>query len=682
MRIQLLSVIGFIVCGSFLVFNGLVEAGQDRQRHLVPADKGLSSQAIQQLYERGEQAVYSGEDLETIGMPVGGIGAGQLYLRGDGTLGVWQIFNKHVFSGYGSQCYRTYRPDSPVDSGFAIVVQKDGRTLAKTLDRDFGTVQFSGEYPIGFVRYSNDEFPVKVRLTASSPFIPLNAEDSALPATMFSILVENTSDAEMPVSVVGWLENAVLFDSASAVQALRRTRIVRENERTMIVHTAEKAPLPEGAAKAREKIVLADFEGPDYGDWQATGQAFGAGPAKGTLAGQQQVSGFSGNGLVNTFLGGDGPHGTLTSPSFVISRNFINFLIGGGNHKGKTCMNLIVDGQIVRTATGKNDEKLEWSFWGVHEFEGKRAKIQIVDEFSGGWGHINVDQIELSDERHAGPVGPVDELPDFGSMVLALAQGGASPEKTQSLLEAVGPRVVKLHTEPDVTYPATERRSAALATDPITLAPHATRTFIFVLAWYFPNHEHGHEYANRFDDAPGVARYVLDNWGRLAGETAEWYKTYYQDSTLPRWLLFRLHSTVCNLATGTCQWWKNGRFWAWEGVGCCAGTCTHVWNYAHAAARLFPQLERSAREMQDFGEGFDPETGLVGFRSNRAYAADGQCGTILKAYREHQMSADDKPRWNTRCLATATATASSRTASIIRSTSISKARTRSSARCT
>jgi hypothetical protein len=44
--------------------------------------------------------------------------------------------------------------------------------------------------------------------------------------------------------------------------------------------------------------------------------------------------------------------------------------------------------------------------------------------------------------------------------------------------------------------------------------------------------------------------------------------------------------------------------------------------------------------MQDFGEGFDSETGLVGFRSNRAYAADGQCGTILKAYREHQMSAD------------------------------------------
>jgi uncharacterized protein (DUF608 family) len=147
--------------------------------------------------------------------------------------------------------------------------------------------------------------------------------------------------------------------------------------------------------------------------------------------------------------------------------------------------------------------------------------------------------------------------------------------------------------------------------------------------------------ASRFDSASDVAHYVLDNHERLVGETRKWHKTFYEDGTLPRWLLFRLHSTVCNMATGTCQWWGNGRFWAWEGVGCCTGTCTHVWNYAHAPARLFPELERSARQMQDFGEGFDAETGLVGFRSNRAYAADGQCGTILKAYREHLMSADN-----------------------------------------
>ena len=55
-----------------------------------------------------------------------------------------------------------------------------------------------------------------------------------------------------------------------------------------------------------------------------------------------QVTGFEGKGLVNTFLGGDRPTGKLTSPEFTIERDYIKFLIGGGGHKGKTCMNLLV----------------------------------------------------------------------------------------------------------------------------------------------------------------------------------------------------------------------------------------------------------------------------------------------------------------------------------------------------
>ena len=609
-------------------------------KELIPQDKRLSPDTMKRLLERGHRLVYSGKDLDTIGMPVGGIAAGQLYLRGDGTFAVWQIFNRHVFSGYGANNYRTYRPDSPVDSGFAVVVEKDSQTTAKTLDRDFGTVEFSGEYPIGFVQYSDDAFPVKVSMTCSSPFIPLNAKDSALPATMLSIFVQNVSDANITTGIVGWLENAVLIDSAKTVNALRRSRMVHEKERTLIVHTAEKLPASEETAKPREKIVLADFEGPDYGKWAVEGEAFGKGPAKGTLAGQQQVSGFEGKGLVNTYLGGDGPHGTLTSPPFEISRKFINFLVGGGDQSGRTCINLIIDGKLVRTTTGHNNEKLEWSFWNVREYEGKTAKIEIVDKASGGWGHINIDEIELSDQPHQGPIGPIEELPDYGSMVLALLEEGASSQEAQSLIKAVGEREIKLDAEEDISYPVTERRSAAIASHTFKLEPHTSHAFKFILTWFFPNHEHGHEYANRFNSALDVANYITNDWSRLTGDTAKWYETYYVNSTLPQWLLFRLHSTVCNLATGTCQWWKDGRFWAWEGVGCCEGTCTHVWNYAQAPARLFPELERSAREMQDFGEGFDPNTGLVGFRSNRAYAADGQCGTVLKAYREHQMSAD------------------------------------------
>jgi len=636
-----MAIIGLAVCGFFMTVHSTAGAEEQQEGHLVPVDKQLTQDAVQRLLGRGRQEVYRGKELETIGMPVGGIATGQLYLRGDGTLGLWEIFNRNVFTGYGSDNYRTYRPSSPVDCGFAVIVKREDKAFVRLLNRDFENVEFIGLYPIGIVRYREDGLPVRIALTASSIFIPLNAKDSALPATLFHIVVENISDTDIQASVLGWLENAVCIHSAKAVHALRRSRIINENERTLIVHTAEKASVPKVAPAARPKIVIADFELADYGDWKVTGEAFGEGPAKGTLPNQQEVSGFLGKGLINTFLGGDKPHGTLTLQPFKISRNFINFLIGGGSLEGQTCINLLVDGKVVRTATGKNDEKLEWYFWNVQEFDGKTAQIQIVDQFSGGWGHINVDQIELSDEPQEGQMGPLDTLADYGSLVLAVAEEGASSGDIRELLAFLGGWAVELNAEEDVAWPVTEKHSTALATHFVGLAPGAAHTFIFVLAWFFPNHPNGHEYANRFNSAAEVANYVLDDYERLAGDTSKWYNTYYEHSTLPRWLLFRLHSTVCNLATGTCQWWKNGRFWAWEGVGCCAGTCTHVWNYAHAPARLFPQLERSAREMQDFGEGFDSESGLVGFRSDRAYAADGQCGTILKAYREHQMSADD-----------------------------------------
>ncbi len=143
--------------------------------------------------------------------------------------------------------------------------------------------------------------------------------------------------------------------------------------------------------------VFEDFEKKDYAGWTITGTAFGKGPAHGTLPGQQPVSGFVGHGLVNTFLDGDAPQGTATSKKFRITRRYVGFLIGGGSHRHETCVNLLVDGKVVRTATGKDREALEPASWDVSDFQGKEAAIEIVDRSSGGWGHINVDQIIFCD---------------------------------------------------------------------------------------------------------------------------------------------------------------------------------------------------------------------------------------------------------------------------------------------
>lgn len=158
------------------------------------------------------------------------------------------------------------------------------------------------------------------------------------------------------------------------------------------------------AAHGAEDILIADFEGPTYGDWTVEGTAFGRGPAQGALPGQMAVAGFMGKGLVNSFFEGDGTTGTLTSPAFKIERHYIRFLIGGGGWENKTCIDLLVDGKVVRTAGGPNtisggSENLALAGWDVSEFVGKLARIKIVDDATGGWGHINVDQIVQTDQK-------------------------------------------------------------------------------------------------------------------------------------------------------------------------------------------------------------------------------------------------------------------------------------------
>lgn len=106
----------------------------------------------------------------------------------------------------------------------------------------------------------------------------------------------------------------------------------------------------------QDELLVADFEVDNYGNWEVTGQAFGPGPAQGTLTNQMEVTGFEGKGLVNTYYNGDGTTGTLTSQGFKIKCHFINFLIGGGGHAGQTCINLLADGNVVRTAVGPNTQ--------------------------------------------------------------------------------------------------------------------------------------------------------------------------------------------------------------------------------------------------------------------------------------------------------------------------------------
>jgi hypothetical protein len=280
----------------------------------------------------------------------------------------------------------------------------------------------------------------------------------------------------------------------------------------------------------------------------------------------------------------------------------------------------------VHRLTGKNDNKMTLQSLDVRTLKGKEAVIEIVDAQPGPWGNIGVGKITFTNHE-AAPV-PFEQRPDNGTMGLALL--GAPAEVTGD--GSIG------------------RKLKLAAGESVAVA--------FVLTWHFPNlfpkgvqswdvksmqllQDHGRYYAGRFPDAGGVARYCAAHFERLASQTRLWRDTWY-DSTLPYWFLDRTQLNTSILATSTCLRFASGRFWAWEGVGCCAGTCTHVWHYAHAMARQFPELERMLRERTDFGLALQPD-GAIRFRgeNNNAPAVDGQAGSILRALREHQMSADN-----------------------------------------
>ncbi|MBS1724335.1 MAG: glycoside hydrolase family 32 protein [Armatimonadetes bacterium] len=151
-------------------------------------------------------------------------------------------------------------------------------------------------------------------------------------------------------------------------------------------------------------IPVMDFRGANYGSWTMTGDAFQPGPASGDLLVRLEIVGVRDGRCISSEVEGDQPRGTLISPPITIERDFITFLIGGGDYERCTCLDLVVDGEVVRSATGRNSDTLAPQSWDVRAWRGKKAHIVVVDKASGDWGHINVDRIVQTDQPETPPV--------------------------------------------------------------------------------------------------------------------------------------------------------------------------------------------------------------------------------------------------------------------------------------
>lgn len=642
--------------------------------HHVPEDKNLPASWKTSLYNN-DRKVFKGDELLTIGMPCGGIAAGQLYVRGDGTLANWWIYNNAYNTGYGidslthfntalgpwTVCYKTFEPKSYIDQGFQIKVTQDGKTVSANLNKnDFDDISFVGEYPIAAIKYQSKtkKIPVAISSEVYSPFIPMNARESATPGTILKYTLKNTSSKPMQVSLSGWLQNFVCLDIAGEISADRRNKIVRNNGITSLVMdiTPSERMLSERRPMVR---VFDDFES-GYKKWKVTGTAFGSQPAKGAFADQGRLAGFSGNGVVNSYLNGDSSTGRMVSDDFTVSDDHINFKIGGGKHAATTAFHLIVDGKIVRSETGSNSERFESRYWDVKDLKGKTAHFEIIDADKGGWGHISLDDISFSDL----PIGKEKYFPGmhpyFGNASLSVLSKNGFGDA-----EYDGGNDQKVS---DSSSAQAVNKLCGSVGESFNLKPGESREVTFLLTWYFPNRPSyydgsdvteilpndwnqalptdgatiiGNMYSNWFGSAEDVALYLQKNYARLSKLTHLFHDTYYNNTTVPYWLNQRLLMPLSTLATETCQWWANDKFWAWEGVGSCVGTCTHVWNYEQALAHFFPELERNIRERTDFDISFQKDGSILARNGWGGVLIDGHAGAILKAYREHLNSKND-----------------------------------------
>lgn len=149
--------------------------------------------------------------------------------------------------------------------------------------------------------------------------------------------------------------------------------------------------------RAAEDILFEDFETQNNQQWEITGEAFGRGPVEGTLPRQGKVLDYHAERLVNSFLGGDSAQGEMWSPTFTISRNYIRLLVGGGNKPELCTVQLEVDGEVRCSSTGRDSEELLPEWWDVSAWQGRTARIGIIDHAIGRWGHILVDCILFTD---------------------------------------------------------------------------------------------------------------------------------------------------------------------------------------------------------------------------------------------------------------------------------------------
>lgn len=187
-----------------VVGAGAVTGGAAGHAQTVACPSATAPSSITPSSEKKYNAEYSGDRLNHVAFPMGGMGAGMICLDGTGSLSHVSLYhNPNLYNQ--PYCFAaiavkgkgkiTRVLEGPVPSWKIFGMPGSGWGLGDTsygLPR-FRHAAFSARFPFATVRFHDDEVPLEVELTGWSPFAPNEADDSSLPVAALEYRFTNRS---------------------------------------------------------------------------------------------------------------------------------------------------------------------------------------------------------------------------------------------------------------------------------------------------------------------------------------------------------------------------------------------------------------------------------------------------------------------------------------------------------
>ena len=170
-----------------------------------------------------------------VAFPLGGVGTGNVSLGARGDLRDWEIFNSPAKGNNLPNTFFAIRTQSENNDPLPRIIEgpiqhphikSHGYHPSTTagLPR-FTKSTLHGEYPLVTVDFEDNKLPLDIQLEAYTPLIPLNAEDSGIPATILTYTVTNTSTTTQKITLVGSIANPIgglEYDPYGGIRPTRR----------------------------------------------------------------------------------------------------------------------------------------------------------------------------------------------------------------------------------------------------------------------------------------------------------------------------------------------------------------------------------------------------------------------------------------------------------------------------